>query len=768
MAKRENPPQFPQLLARRPRPGTPGLQALSEMSTGSRGSVRNLHGGRKFIGRMAALGFTPDTEVEIVQNSGHSAVIVAVRGTQVALGIGEAEKVLVQVATPQGLRPAPTGTFRIAFTGQPNAGKSTLFNALTGNSQHTGNWPGKTVELETGLFQRGKSAFEIVDLPGTYSLTANSPEERIARDFILTEHPDVVVDIVDASALERSLYLLTELLALPVPVVLGLNMMDVAEEQGIRIEPKVLEAALQLPVVPLVATQEQGLLELAETIERVARKTGAYEPNRPGIREDHREVLDRLEHLIRDHTPAPYPPTWVALKLLEGDEEITQIMTDRLPRAEWEQVHEILKAHEDAILSIAGGRYEWIARMVRAAVTRPRAGQITITERIDRFATHPVWGLLILLGVLGAVFLVTDLIGSPLQRWLSDHVVGAAAGALRGALYGSPWWVTGVLADGVLAGAGMVLTFLPILVIFFAALGLMEDVGYMARAAYVMDRYMHWMGLHGKSFMPLCLGCGCNVPGVLCARTIDSPRARVLTILLTPLVPCNARLGVLAVLAPLFFGSGAVWVSIAVVALNLALLMIVGYGLHELVLGGEHVAFIMEMPLYHAPNARTIGVSVRERSWEFLRKAGGTIVLVSMLVWALSAFPTRDLETSYLADFGHWIAPAGSWLGLDWRMIVALLTSVVAKENTIATLGVLGHGGDLAAFATSVAPLAAATFLMVQLVFVPCVATVAAIHQETRSWKWTAFSIALLLVISLSAGFAVYQIGRFVVPHLAS
>jgi ferrous iron transport protein B len=750
-------------------------QALSELSPGTRAVVRDLQGGRKFVSRMAALGFTPNTELEIVQNSGHGAVIVALRGTQVALGNGEAEKVLARIMDPrsshstskQSSSSTPSGIFKIALTGQPNAGKSTLFNALTGLTQHTGNWPGKTVALKSGLYRRGKTTFEIVDLPGTYSLTANSPEERITRDYILTEHPDIVVDIVDASALERNLYLLAELLALPVPVVLGLNMMDVAADQGIRVEPKVLEAALRLPVVPLVATREQGLAELAEAIERVTENLDAYEPNRPEIREDHKDVLGRLQNLICDHTPPPYPPSWVALKLLEGDEEITQIMSGRLSQGDWDQVHEILKAHEDAILSIAGGRYEWIARMMRAAVTRPRAGQITITERVDRFATHPVWGLLILLGVLGAIFLLTSVVGLPSQQWLSGHLVQPGAEALRGALSGSPWWIAGILSDGVLAGAGMVLTFLPILVIFFAALGLMEDVGYMARAAYVTDRYMHMMGLHGKSFMPLCLGCGCNVPGVLCTRTIDSPRARLLTILLTPLVPCNARLGVLVILAPLFFGTAAGWVSVAIVAANFALLMAVGYALHELVLGGEHVAFIMEMPLYHVPNARTIGMSVWERSREFLKKAGGTIVLVSVAVWALSTFPTGEMESSYLAMFGQMVAPLGHWLGLDWRMIVALLTSVVAKENTIATLGVLSHSGGLATYAATITPVAAAAFLVIQLTTVPCAATIMAIHQETRSWRWTLFSVGLLLALSLSSGLIIYQLGRWLAPHLA-
>ncbi len=740
------------------------LESLSDLPAGARGVVRQLRGGREFAGRVVALGFTPGVEVEIIQNNGKGAIIVAVRDTQVALGHGEAAKVLVE-AQPESPLMAPPDSIKVALVGQPNVGKSTVFNLLTGLSQHVGNWPGKTVEHKSGLHRRGDTTLWVVDLPGTYSLTANSLEERIARDYILTEQPDVVVAIVDATALERNLYLLCELLALPAPVVLGLNMIDVAEQQGMQIEPHVLQAALGLPVVPMVATKNKGVQELVQAIEQVARHKDAYAPRRPEIRQDHKAVLRQLQQLIAGHTPSPYPPDWVALKLLEGDEEITRMMQTRLGEADWPRVHDILKAHEDAILAIAGGRYEWIERMVRAAVTRPRAGEVTLTERIDRIAVHPIWGMGLLLAMLGAVFWLTFSIGAPLQKLLDEYLVQAGADWVRAALVGAPWWLVGLLTDGILAGAGMVLTFLPVLLIFFTVLGVLEDVGYMARAAYMMDRFMHLMGLHGKSFLPLCVSLGCNVPGVLCTRIIDSPRARLLTILLTPLVPCAARLAVLAVLAPLFFGAAAGWVAVGVVGLNLLLLVGIGYTLHELVLGGEHIAFIMEMPLYHLPNARTIGLTVWQRMLDFLKKAGSVIVVVSALVWCLAAFPGGQLETSYLASVGRWLSPLGAWMGWDWRMIVALLTSVVAKENTIATLGVLYQAGQQASgltemLATTIKPAAALAFLVVQMTFVPCVATIAAIRQETRSWKWTAFSVGLLLALSLIAGVAVYQAAR--------
>jgi ferrous iron transport protein B len=664
----------------------------------------------------------------------------------------------------------------VALAGQPNVGKSTVFNLLTGLSQRVGNWPGKTIEQKTGVYQYNGTTVRIVDLPGTYSLTANSLEEQIARDYIIKQKPDVVVAIVNAAALERSLYLVAELLELSVPVVLGLNMTDVAEQQRMHIEPHVLEAALSLPVVPMVASKNQGTRELVEAVDRLVGDMDGYSPCRPGIREDHQTVLTQIQQIISGQVPAPYPEDWVALKLLEGDREITRMMRERLSPEKWQQVHSILMEHEDAVLAVAGARYEWIGRMVRAALVRPGVGQITLTDRVDRVATHPFWGLLVLAGILGLVFWLTYAVGAPLQELLDTYLVQAGAEWVRSALSGAPTWLVSLLADGVIGGAGMVVTFLPILVIFFAALGLLEDVGYMARAAYVMDRFMHLMGLHGKSFLPLFLGFGCNVPSVMGTRVVEERQARVLTILVAPLVPCTARMAVLAVLAPIFFGSRAALVSAGLVGLSLVLLAIVGIALHELVLGGEHVAFIMELPLYHMPNPRTIGLSVWQRSVSFLKKAGSIIMVVSVIVWALSVLPGGEIESSYLAAVGRLLAPLGALMGLGWRMMVALLTSFVAKENTIATLGVLygsavseatlaagGGGGEPARLVDVLpgvlTPAAALAFLAVQMLFIPCVATVATIRQETGSWKWTVFSIALLLILSFSVGILIYQGG---------
>jgi len=655
-------------------------------------------------------------------------------------------------------------TYTVALAGQPNVGKSTLFNLLTGMNQHVGNWPGKTIERKVGSFTYNDTTYRLVDLPGTYSLTANSIEEIIARDFIIKERPDVVVVLLDAATLERNLYLVAELLPLPAPVIVALNMMDVAEQEGFKIEPEVLEAALGVKVVPMIATKNIGTRELVAAIDEMVHNTAAYAPKRPEIRADHRQVLEQIESLIAGHVPEPYPQDWVALKLLEGDKEITRIMREQMSEAQWEAVHDVLRAHDDALVAVASGRYEWIGRMIRAAVTRPVAGQIGLTERIDRWATHPFWGLLILAGILGLAFWLTYAIGTPLQDWLDTVVVGGLASLMGDLLVNAPPRLQGLVIDGAIGGVGTVITFLPILIIFFAILGLLEDTGYMARAAYVMDRFMHLMGLHGKSFLPLFLGFGCNVPAVMGARVIESPRARLLTIMLAPLIPCAARMAVVTFLAPAFFGEAATLVSWGLVALNLVVLAFIGILINWIAFKGERAAFIMELPLYHVPNWRTIGLTVWQRGLAFLKKAGTIILVISMVVWALSVLPAGDIENSFLARLGRFLEPVGRLMGFDWRLTVALLTSFVAKENSIATLGVLfdaSEGTGLAeVMAGSFAVPAGLAFLVVQMLFIPCVAVVGAIRQETGAWKWTLFNLGFLLIVSLLMGTLVYQVAR--------
>ena len=660
------------------------------------------------------------------------------------------------------IRTAESAVRTIALAGQPNMGKSTLFNLLTGLNQHVGNWPGKTVEQRQGSFRFEEHAYQLVDLPGTYSLTANSPEEVIAREYILREKPDLVVAVVSAANLERSLYLVSELICLPVPLVVALNMIDVAEQEGVQVDAAVLQAALGVPVVPVVATKAKGVKDLLNEVELVFQGRQILMPRLPEVTDEHRLVIDQVSDLIRPYVPGIYPVDWAATKLLEGDVEMTARMKALLPAARWMDAHAILLQHEDAILSIASGRYAWVERVIRAAVKRPRLGQVSLTDRLDRWATHPVIGLFVLAGILGLVFWLTFALGSPLQEWLDTAVVAPVAGLVSGWLAAAPAWLHGLVVDGVIGGVGSVLTFLPVMVIFFASFGLLEDVGYMARAAYVMDNFMHLMGLHGKSFLPLFLGFGCNVPAITGTRVIDAPAARLLTILVAPLVPCTARLAVLAFLAPAFFGGAATLVSWGLILLSLTVLVLSGILLNRLLFKGERTAFVMEMPLYHLPNPRTIGLLVWQRALSFIKKAGTVILVMSAAIWALSYFPGGTLETSFLAKIGGLLAPVGGWMGMDWRLTVALLTSFLAKENSVATLGVMFGSSQSSGLAQTLAatysPASGLAFLVVSLLFIPCAATVAVIRQETGSWRWTLFNIAFMLVLSVGAGVAVYQL----------
>jgi ferrous iron transport protein B len=369
------------------------------------------------------------------------------------------------------------------------------------------------------------------------------------------------------------------------------------------------------------------------------------------------------------------------------------------------------------------------------------------------------------LGTFGLVFWLTYTVATPLVDWLDATIIAPLAEKTSTALVAAPAWFSGLIVDGLIGGAGTALTFLPILIVFFAVLGVLEDVGYLARAAYVMDRFMHWMGLHGKSFLPLFLGFGCNVPAVMGARIIEERRARLLTILLAPLVPCTARLAVVAFLAPAFFGGAAALVSWGLVATNMLVLAVTGILVNRLAFRSAHVAFIMEIPLYHLPNLRTIGLFVWHNTLAFTQKAGTIIVVVSAIVWALSTLPDGNVEHSLLAGLGRWLEPVGSRMGLyDWRLIVALLASFIAKENTIAVLGILypvaaEEAGLAGRVAASLIPAARLAFLVMQMTFIPCVATMAAIKQET-GWRWTAFSVGLLLALSLVYGTFTYQAAR--------
>ncbi|MDA8125703.1 MAG: ferrous iron transport protein B [Deltaproteobacteria bacterium] len=737
-------------------------QPVTTLRYGEEGLIRSIRGGNALISRLAGLGITLNTRIRLHHASG-GLVIVQVAETRVALGHSEAEKILVSPIPPPGEakdRPLRSRPLLVALAGQPNAGKSTVFNILTGLSQHVGNWPGKTVEKKEGSHTAEGRELRIVDLPGTYSLTSFSEEERVARDFIIHEAPDVIVLLVNAAALERSLYLLSELLLLTPPVVVAVNMLDVAEQQGLRIDPEALEKALGVPVVPMVATKNRGIRELVERI--IAVSCGEVLPRMKPlqVRADHRELFLELTELIQEAVPPPYSVAWVVAKLMEGDPEVAALMEKSLPPPLSERAKALLIAHEDSLHAIVCSRYDWIEEVTRAVVSRFRMGQVVMTDRIDHILTRPLFGIPVLLAVLACVFVLTYKIGFPLQKLL-ESLVTASGTTVEPLLAAAPLWLKGLLVEGVIGGAGSVLTFLPILLIFFATLALLEDVGYMARAAFVMDRFMHLIGLHGKSFIPMCIGFGCNVPAILGVRIIESKRARLLTMLLTPFVPCTARLAVLTFIAAAVFASQATLVVWALVALNILVLGALGSAVHTFLMKAEPTPFIMELPLYHRPDPRTIGQVIWTRTVSFVKKAGTVILTMSILVWLLAYFPYGKTETSFLAEIGRFIEPLGRPLGLDWKMMTALLTSLVAKENAVATLGVLygvGDQGLLKVLPTVMSHASALAFLTVIMLFVPCAATIAVMRREMADRVWFVSSLVMTLVVSYLGGLAAYRL----------
>jgi ferrous iron transport protein B len=741
------------------------LFPVISLSEGEEGVVHLLSGGETLTRRLAGMGIVPGTDIKVLRNSG-GLIIVLASDTRVALGRGQAEKILVLKSqnTTECVEIKPKRSILVALAGQPNVGKSTVFNVLTGLSQHVGNWPGKPIEKKEGVHVSGDTEIKMNDLPGTYSLSTFSEEERVVREFIIHEHPDVVVLLVNASALERSLYLLSELLLLGPPIVVAVNMLDVGANQGIEIDVEALQKSLGLPVVPMVATKNRGIRELVSEIIKVSTGNHAYKPRLPGVAADHLDIYQRLMELIKGYIPLPYTEIWVGTKLMEGDPEMSRLVEDLVPTATWNAIQNLLVKHEDALRAVVGGRYDWIEEVTRAAISRFKRGQVLMTDRIDHVLTGPVIGIPVLLIILALIFLITFELGFPLQELLAS-LAGSLGRWLDGLLSGGPWWVRGLIVNGVIGGVGSILTFVPILAIFFAAMATLESVGYMARAAFVMDRFMHILGLHGKSFLPMCLGFGCNVPSILGARVVESKKARLLTIFLTPFVPCTGRLAGLTFIAGAIFGDKALMITCILVVANILALGIAGTLISKIFFRSESVPFIMELPLYHKPDLKTITLVMWNRTSTFVKKAGTIILGFSVALWIFSNFPGGNVENSVLGWFGKIIEPIGLPLGLDWKMLVALLASIFAKENSVATLGVLynvGEQGLLDVLPSAINHASALAFLVVLMLLIPCLPTIVVMKQEMGGWKWLLTSLLFMLVISYGCGMVAYRVGLLV------
>ncbi len=689
--------------------------------------------------------------------------------------------------------PARDETIVVALAGNPNSGKTTLFNSLTGARQHVGNYPGVTVERKEGHTEFEQHHLDIVDLPGTYSLTPYSLEELVARNFVVEERPDVVVDVVDATNLERNLYLATQFIELNVPVIIVLNMIDMAEAQGLRIDAELLGQLLGVKIIPMVATTGFGKQELLEAVvdvaARHARPTATIhfgnelEPHIAGLT----EALD----LSTLDDKMGISPRWLAIKLLEDDAEVVADLTERVPDPQplltkvarvRQHVEEILG--EDAEIAIGDRRYGFIAGACRRAVTTVKSKRIDVTDVIDDIVTNRIVGIPIFLLLMWLMFEMVFKLGDPPMGWIETgfEALGDVVSAAM-----PPGELRSLIVDGIIGGVGGVLVFVPNILLLFLAIAFIEDTGYMARAAFVVDKLMHKIGLHGKSFIPMLIGFGCTVPAVMACRTIDDEKNRLTTILVTPLMSCSARLPVYLLLTGAFFPAavaGKVIFAIYILGVLLAALMALIF--RKSLFPGDTTPFVMELPPYRMPTLRGLLVHMWERTWMYVKKAGTVILVASVIIWALLTHPTPPAQLtagaseeqaasdaaaySYAGRFSKALEPVIRPLGFDWKIGTALFAGFAAKEIVVSTLGTVYSLGDTdeeddslrAALVSDPQfdPLVALTLMVFVLIYVPCLAVVAVVKKETNSWKWPAFLIAYTTGLAWIVSFILYQGGR--------
>ena len=672
----------------------------------------------------------------------------------------------------------------IGFIGNPNVGKSTIFNALTGLHQYVANWPGKTVEKKEGVLYNGNYVFKIIDLPGTYSLTAYTMEELVTRDFIILNRPDVVVDIADASNLERNLYLTLQAIELGAKnLVVALNMIDIAKQKGLSIDTEKLEKVLGVPIVPVIAIRNVGLNELVDTIKKVY--SGEIKPSPFKIRydDDVEQIISELQSVIESKNldfVKHYSPRWLAIKLLEEDLQVQSLFE----KADAEEVvvyskkmAKQLKEKKgmDPFIYFANKKYELINNIIKEVVRKTSVQKESLSDKIDKIVMHPVIGIFVLFGIFFVVFEVTFTAAAPFQdlidlgiTMLGDWI------ALQLEAYNTPEWLIGLVVDGIITGVGSVFIFFPILFFFFISMALLEDSGYMSRIAVVMDRFMSKMGLHGKSFISLMLGFGCNVPAVMSARSLRDEHDRLLTIMLVPFVPCNARLGVMAFMIGVFFtGLQATLIMLSFVFASFLIIMVSGHMIKRFILKAPLSYLIIELPPYHKPNVKSILLYAWHHTKAFISKAGSIILAGSIVIWFLSAYPfnASSIEYTLIGLFGLAIEPFGRLIGLNWREIIALFFGFVAKEITLSTLVLLYADTSLegqsliGALRSALTLKQMITFLTVYAFYTPCLATVATIKKETNSYKWTVIALIYQLFIAVALGALVYYVLTFLGIH---
>lgn len=820
---------------------------LSELQTGEKGVIIKVMGHGGFRRRIIEMGFIKGKTVEVLLNAPlKDPIKYKIMGYEISLRRQEAamievmseeearesmqethfhdpiaEDIPVSEAKLKEIASGKRRTINVALVGNPNCGKTSLFNVASGSHEHVGNYSGVTVDAKEGHFDFQGYHFRLVDLPGTYSLSAYSPEELYVRKHIIDETPDVIINVVDAGNLERNLYLTAQLIDMNVRMVVALNMYDALLHSGNTLDHKKLGQLFGVPIVPTVSRTGKGIDNLFHVIIGLyegADFIGQKEEIQDEAMREYREWHDKyvpdhkygshdeethdfdgksyIRHIHINHGPElersidvvkevickneniryKYSTRFLAIKLLENDKDIEQRVISTLPNGEEvirvrdKEAERIrLSMNEDSEQAITDAKYGFITGALKETYTEKNQNTEMFTRIVDSIVTHKIWGFPIFFVFLYLMFECTFVFGEYPKGWI-EWLIEQIASLAETFMPAGP--LKDLIVDGIIGGVGGVIVFLPNILFLYIFISFMEDSGYMARAAFIMDKIMHKMGLHGKSFIPLIMGFGCNVPAIMASRIIESRKSRLVTILINPLISCSARLPIYLVMIGAFFPSKASLVLLSIYVTGILLAVLMARIFSRFIVRGDDAPFVMELPPYRMPTAKSVLRHTWEKGAQYLKKMGGIIMIASVIIWFLGYYPNHDAysttaeqqENSYIGQIGKAIEPVIEPLGFDWKMGVGILSGIGAKELVVSTLGVLYTNDDGIesvdlADRIPITPLVAYGYMLFVLIYFPCIATVAAIKNESGSWKWAAFTICYTTLLAWIVAFLVHQVG---------
>lgn len=820
---------------------------LSELQTGEKGVIIKVMGHGGFRRRIIEMGFIKGKTVEVLLNAPlKDPIKYKIMGYEISLRRQEAamievmseeearesmqethfhdpiaEDIPVSEAKLKEIASGKRRTINVALVGNPNCGKTSLFNVASGSHEHVGNYSGVTVDAKEGHFDFQGYHFRLVDLPGTYSLSAYSPEELYVRKHIIDETPDVIINVVDAGNLERNLYLTAQLIDMNVRMVVALNMYDALLHSGNTLDHKKLGQLFGVPIVPTVSRTGKGINNLFHVIIGLyegADFIGQKEEIQDEAMREYREWHDKyvpdhkygshdeethdfdgksyIRHIHINHGPElersidavkevickneniryKYSTRFLAIKLLENDKDIEQRVISTLPNGEEvirvrdKEAERIrLSMNEDSEQAITDAKYGFITGALKETYTEKNQNTEMFTRIVDSIVTHKIWGFPIFFVFLYLMFECTFVFGEYPKGWI-EWLVEQIASLAETFMPAGP--LKDLIVDGIIGGVGGVIVFLPNILLLYIFISFMEDSGYMARAAFIMDKIMHKMGLHGKSFIPLIMGFGCNVPAIMASRIIESRKSRLVTILINPLISCSARLPIYLVMIGAFFPSKASLVLLSIYVTGILLAVLMARIFSRFIVRGDDAPFVMELPPYRMPTAKSVLRHTWEKGAQYLKKMGGIIMIASVIIWFLGYYPNHDAysttaeqqENSYIGQIGKAIEPVIEPLGFDWKMGIGILSGIGAKELVVSTLGVLYTNDDDIesvdlADRIPITPLVAYGYMLFVLIYFPCIATVAAIKNESGSWKWAAFTICYTTLLAWIVAFLVHQVG---------